>query len=136
MYSYVSDSNIAYDPLGLLETVIFSPDKVIAETTIQMQGSNNLDFRAANSNVGLNGVRGSATGNAHKLVHGDVVWHHVSYDPVTNTARMQLVSSVDHKATFPHKGAVAEFMSENNIEGKYGNAASKKKANALNKICG
>ena len=56
-------------------------------------------------------------------------------DALQYSARMQLVSSADHIATFPHKGAVAGFMSENGVEGKYGNADSKMKAATLNAAC-
>ncbi len=130
MYSYVHDSNAWIDPLGLLEEVIFPKDKVILETTIQMQGSRDWDFKAANTNVGLNGSRGKPTINAHKDVYGDVVWHHATYDPKTNTAKMQLVTSADHNASKPHKGSVKAFEVATGTE--YESTAAKNKAKKLN----
>ncbi|HFQ5140849.1 TPA: RHS repeat-associated core domain-containing protein [Vibrio vulnificus] len=121
------------DPLGLLEEVVFPKELVIAETTIQMQGSRNQDFKVANGNVGLNGVRGKPTANAHKQIYGDVVWHHATYDPESNTAKMQLVSSELHNANKPHKGSVKAFeVATGTI---YESSAAKDKAKELNKGC-
>lgn len=50
----------------------------------------------ANELVELYGKRGKPTQNAHKQIYGD----HVDYNPTTNEARMQLVTTVDHEATF------------------------------------
>ncbi|WP_062058226.1 RHS repeat-associated core domain-containing protein [Aquimarina longa] len=129
LYSYVRNSNTFVDPYGLLEEVVFPKNNVIAETTIQMQGSRSQDFKAANSNVGLNGKRGKPTGNAHKEIHGDVVWHHVDYDPETNTAKMQLVSSADHNASKPHKGF------EDHTGTVYESPEAKAEAKKLNAKC-
>lgn len=74
-----------------------------------MQGSRNLDFKVVNENVSFKGISGKVTGNAHKLKYGDVTWHHPSYDPKTNTTKMQLVTTANHNAVIPHKGSVKEF---------------------------
>jgi RHS repeat-associated protein len=132
LYGYVHDTNICVDIWGLYESVSFPANKVIHETTIQMQGSNNWDFKLANDQVGLFGVKGNATAKAHKQAYGDVVWHHASYDPVTNKAKMQLVTTADHNATFPHEGAVKQFREHNKVE-EYGSADAKNKAAKLNK---
>jgi hypothetical protein len=129
----VSDSNSWIDPFGLLEEVVFPKSKVIAETTIDMQGSRNWDFKAANENMGLKGASGKTTIGAHKHTHGDVVWHHATYDPETNTAKMQLVSSADHNASKPHKGSVSAFEKATGTE--YESSAAKKKAKGLNAKC-
>ncbi|MGG6229985.1 HNH endonuclease [Tenacibaculum sp. SDUM215027] len=98
-----------------------------------MKGSRNWDFKAANENVGLTGKSGKVTIDAHKYQHGDVVWHHVDYDPKTNTAKMQLVSSEDHNASKPHKGSVAAFEKATGTE--YESPEAKKKAKKLNAKC-
>lgn len=49
-------------------------------------------------------------------------------------ARMQLVTTPDHKATFPHEGAVSQFMKENDLDGKYGTQATKQRAKELNEL--
>ncbi len=133
-YAYVHDLLQAIDPLGLLESVTFPASQVIAETTIQMQGGRGRDFKAANANVGLNGQRGRPTQNAHRDIHGDVTWHHASYDPATNTAKMQLVSTPDHQARLPHKGSVKDF--EDFTGTTYETSAAKSRAKQLNAGCG
>ncbi|WP_077641227.1 RHS repeat-associated core domain-containing protein, partial [Salinivibrio sp. IB574] len=131
--AYVANPLDSVDPLGLLGEVIFPKDRVLAETTIQMQGSRNWDFKVANESVGLNGARGKPTSQAHKQALGDVVWHHADYDPETNTAKMQLVTSEDHNASKPHKGSVKAF--EDATGTKYESPAAKQKAKELNKRC-
>jgi A nuclease of the HNH/ENDO VII superfamily with conserved WHH len=97
-----------------------------------MQGSRGLDFGVSNSNVGLKGPSGMPTQYAHQQL-GDVVWHHADYDPVTNKAKMQLVTTADHKATFPHSGSVAEFEAHTNT--KYGKPAAIQAAKGMNAKC-
>ncbi|WP_423838344.1 RHS repeat-associated core domain-containing protein [Tannerella forsythia] len=130
LYNYVHDSNVWTDILGLYENVVFPKDKVITQVTIQMQGDRKLDFKAANAEAGLNGVRGNPTIDAHRQMYGDVTWHHATYDPKTNTATMQLVRTSDHEASLPHQGSVKEF--EDAIGTKYGSADAKEKAKKLN----
>lgn len=89
------------DPLGLaFKPVIFPPNQVIHDVTIKMQGGRGRDFKAANEEAQINGNRGLPTQGSHKHVHGEVTWHHVDYNPLTNEARMQLVTTVDHEAKF------------------------------------
>ncbi|WP_394358562.1 HNH endonuclease [Porphyromonas gulae] len=114
----------------MYENVVFPKDKVITQVTIQMQGDRKLDFKAANAEAGLNGVRGNPTIDAHRQMYGDVTWHHATYDPKTNTAIMQLVRTSDHEASLPHQGSVKEF--EDATGTKYGSADAKEKAKKLN----
>jgi RHS repeat-associated protein len=130
LYSYVHNPNGWTDILGLYENIVFPKDKVITEVTIQMQGDRKLDFKAANAEADLNGVRGNPTIDAHRQVHGDVTWHHATYDPKTNTATMQLVRTPDHEASLPHQGSVKEF--EDATGTKYGSTDAKEKAKKLN----
>lgn len=99
-----------------------------------MQGSRGLDFAEANRLAGLNGKSGKATQSAHHHVYGknEMVWHHVDYDPVTNKAKMQLVTVTDHKAKIPHSGSVAEFEKAHGVT--YGDKAAIDKAKELNKL--
>jgi hypothetical protein len=60
------------DELGLFSTVTFSQDKVISQVTIKMQGTRDMDFKAANDAAGIKGKRGKATINAHRKKHGNV----------------------------------------------------------------
>ena len=121
------------DPLGWsYKSVIFSPDKVIKEVVIKLQGSRGRDFAMANELAELYGKRGKPTQNAHKQISGDVTWHHVDYNPVTNEARMQLVTTVDHEATFSHSGSVSEFENYHGV--KYETSEAKKMADELNKV--
>lgn len=130
---------VLIDYLGLYGTVIFPADQVISEVTIQMQGSREWDFRAANAEAGIMGANGQATVYAHRKLYGDVTWHHATYDPVNNTAKMQLVLTDTHKATLPHEGAVAQFLEANGLEkGTYGQQEAKNMASRLNqqqKVC-
>jgi hypothetical protein len=100
---------------------------------IKGQGSRDWDFRAANTEAGLNGIRGKPTIDAHHNVYGqgETVWHHATYDPKTNEMRMQLVSVDDHTKALPHKGSVADFESAHGVE--YESQAAKMKAKKLNK---
>lgn len=77
--------------------------------TIKIQGSRDWDFREVNKKAGILNKRNKAIINGHKQKYGDVTWHHVDYDPKTNTARMQLVTRADHEAKLPHKGSVKAF---------------------------
>ena len=129
-YSYVHNPNGWVDILGLYDSVVFPQDKVITQVTIQMQGDRKWDFRAANTEAGINGVSGKPTIDAHQQVYGDVTWHHASYDPKTNTATMQLVRTPDHMASLPHQGSVKDFEDATNT--KYGSTEAKKKAKKLN----
>ena len=120
------------DPYGLskFKPVTFPPEQVIEQVTIAMQGSRKRDFKEANRVAGLNGVRGKPTQNAHRDTHGEVTWHHVDYDPVTNTATMQLVTEADHEAKIPHSGSVSEFETTHGVT--YGTPEAKKYAKDLN----
>ena len=120
------------DPLGLARfpSVIFPKNKTIKDVKIKMQGSRPLDDRAANDKAGILGCRGKATISSHKDQYGEVTWHHAGYDPKTNTARMQLVTTADHVASLPHGGAVAEFQKAHGVE--YGSNEAKDLAKALN----
>lgn len=134
LYGYVHDPTSWVDVFGLLESVVFSHEKVIKEVTIQMQGSRDGDFKAANTGAGLNGKRGKPTIDAHKQTYGEVTWHHATYDSKTNTAVMQLVTTPDHEATLPHKGSVKEF--EDATGTVYESAEAKDKAKELNNNSG
>ncbi|MBN6065165.1 HNH endonuclease, partial [Aggregatibacter actinomycetemcomitans] len=130
-YGYVFNPCGWVDPLGLaLMPVIFPPAKVIKQVTISMQGYRDGDFKAANAAAGINGARGKPTIGAHKSVYGDVTWHHMDYDPATNTATMQLVQRADHEASLPHKGSVKDFEDATGL--KYESDEAKSKAQQLN----
>jgi RHS repeat-associated protein len=125
------------DPWGLeLQNVIFPKEKVLHDVPIKAQGSREFDYRAANKEAGLNGPSGRPTIEAHHTVYGEgeTVWHHATYDPKTNTMRMQLVTVKDHQASLPHKGSVADYKSTQGVT-KYGTTDAKAKAKALNKGC-
>ena len=119
------------DPLGWANypAVTFPPSKVLHETTILMQGDRNMDFGVANEQVDIKGAGGRTTQTSHKTL-GDVVWHHADYDPATNTAKMQLVTTADHRSTFPHSGSVSQFEKAHGVT--YGTRAAKDMAIKLN----
>ena len=135
--SSYAPSPIAWiDPLGLeLDHVIFPQEKVLHDVTIKGQGSRDWDFRAANKEAELSGVRGRATIDSHHNTYGqgETVWHHATYDPVTNEMRMQLVTTADHQASLPHRGSVADFEKFHGVE--YESQAAKTKAKGLNAGC-
>ena len=133
VFQYAPNPTGWIDPFGLSKypQVTFPPEQVLSDVTISMQGDNNWDFRAANEKSGLFGTNGKATINAHRAKYGKVTWHHESYDPKTNTARMQLITTRDHEKTFPHSGAVSQFEKEHDV--KYGSSEAKEKAKSLNK---
>ena len=128
------------DPWGLSKysPVLFPPEKVIAEQTIKMQGSRGGDFKEANRLSNFNGKKGEPTQYAHLDTHADTVWHHVDYNPVTNEAKMQLVSRADHRATIPHAGSVVEFEEFHRPtlgNAKYGSPKAIEIASKLNNPC-
>ena len=131
LYNYVGDPNGYIDVFGLLKTVVFPKSKVIADVTIDAQGYRDGDFKAANAEAGINGKRGKPTINAHRNTHGKVTWHHVDYDPETNTMRMQLVTTADHEATLPHEGSAKHFRDHHNLA-EYDSEESKRVAKELN----
>ncbi|WP_082392058.1 RHS repeat domain-containing protein, partial [Neisseria sp. 83E34] len=132
LYWFAPNAQGWVDWLGLqLQNYVFPPHQVISQVTIEMQGSRGRDFLAANELAGLNGKRGSPTREAHKLVYGDVTWHHVDYDPITNKATMQLVTRKDHEASLPHRGSVKDFEDAHGVT--YGSTQAKNKAQQLNR---
>jgi RHS repeat-associated protein len=130
LYAYVHDPNSWIDEFGLFKTVTFPRNKVISQVTIKMQGSRDLDFKAANEAANIKGARGYATIKAHKKQHGDVTWYHAGYNPTPNEVVMQLVKTPDHVATLPHEGAVKHF--EVATDTTYGSDEAIAKANELN----
>ena len=134
VFQYAPNPTGWIDPFGLskFKPVIFPDSQVIADVHIQMQGSRGADFKESNAKVDFNGARGRPTQQAHKGL-GDVVWHHADYDPTTNTARMQLVTSADHNAKIPHSGSVSQFEKHHNVE--YESKEAKKLAKKLNAKC-
>lgn len=116
-----------------LTNIVFPEGKVLHDVAIQAQGARELDYRTANKEAGLNGPKGKATIDAHHNVYGkgNTVWHHATYDPATNTMRMQLVTVDDHKASLPHRGSVADFEAAHGVT--YGQKDAKVKAASLNK---
>ena len=140
VFQYAPNPTGWIDPFGLskFDPVTFPDSQVISDVHIQMQGSRGEDFRVANAKQQFNGDSGRPTQQAHKGL-GDVVWHHADYDPATNTARMQLVTTADHKAKIPHSGSVSMFDEfTEKVYGsrvKYGSAEAIRRANELNKSC-
>ncbi|ASY41314.1 type IV secretion protein Rhs [Taylorella equigenitalis] len=131
-YQYAPNPVEWVDPWGLsYQPVTFPPNKVIKEVVIKLQGSRGRDFAEANKLAELFGKSGNATRNAHRLKYGDVTWHHVDYNPVTNEAKMQLVTTADHEATYPHSGSVSEYEKHHGV--KYDTREAKQKADELNK---
>ncbi|WDU49223.1 type VI secretion system tip protein VgrG [Taylorella equigenitalis] len=131
-YQYAPNPVEWVDPWGLsYQSVTFPPNKVIKEVVIKLQGSRGRDFAEANKLAELFGKSGNATRNAHRLKYGDVTWHHVDYNPVTNEAKMQLVTTADHEATYPHSGSVSEYEKHHGV--KYDTREAKQKADELNK---
>lgn len=95
---------------------------------IQMTGSRYGDFKAANEIAGYANASGNITGKSHPE---NYTWHHLNdYDPVSNTATMQLVDTSAHEATFPHSGSVSQFEQHHGV--KYESAEAKKTAKSLN----
>ena len=122
------------DPLGLARfpSVTFPKDKTIKDVTIKMQGSRKQDFNTANKEAGILGCKGKATTTSHKDHYGEVTWHHVDYDPKTNAARMQLVTTADHVASLPHGGSVSDFEQAHGVV--YESKEAKDLAKALNEV--
>jgi len=133
LFQYAPNPITWIDPLGLaLAHVRFPKSKVIRQVTIKMQGSRGKDFKEANRLANLCGKSGKPTQNAHRDRYGDVTWHHATYNPKTNTAVMELVSTADHEAKYPHAGSVSDFESEHGVE--YGPDAVDE-CEKLNKTC-
>ena len=132
LYQFAPNSNTWIDPLGLsLSYVTFPSSQVIHEVTIQMQGGRGADFKAANIEAGILSPSGNHTQKAHKDIYGDVTWHHADYDPTNNTAKMQLVTEADHRATLPHRGSVADFEKFHGVT--YDTPEAKQTARKINK---
>ena len=108
-------------------------EKLLDEVTVKMQGSRSADFKEANRIAKLHGCRGKPTTTSEKYVHGDVTWHHATYNKKTNTAVMELVTTADHEATFPHAGSVSDFEKAHGVE--YGTQEALDKAEELNGTC-
>jgi RHS repeat-associated protein len=136
LYAYAPNPIAWVDPWGLANypSVTFPSSQVLHETTIPMQGDRNMDFGVANKQAGILGANGRATQTSHKTL-GDVVWHHADYDPVTNKAKMQLVTTADHMSTFPHSGSVSKFEKANGGV-SYGSKDAKSVATKLNATVG
>ena len=130
LYGYVEDSNIWLDYFGLYKPVIFPQNQVLVQVTIKMQGSRNLDYKAANEVANIIGKRGKPTIKAHQTNYGDVTWHHAKYNPETNECIMQLVKTPDHIARLPHEGGVKYF--EQNYDVKYDTIEAVKLAKTIN----
>jgi RHS repeat-associated protein len=134
LFQYAPNPITWIDPLGLaLAHVRFPESKIIKRVTIKMQGSRPEDFKEANRIAKLYGCRGKPTQTSEKDVLGDVTWHHATYNPKTNTAVMELVTTADHEATFPHAGSVSDFEKTHNVD--YGTQESLDLAEKLNEKC-
>jgi RHS repeat-associated protein len=134
LFVYAPNPITWVDPFGLaFAHVRFPAKKIIVKVTIKMQGSRDDDFREANRKAKLFGCRGKPTIDSHKLHHGDVTWHHATYNKKTNTAVMELVLRVDHEATFPHAGSVSDFEKAHGVDYESDEAIAA--AEELNKKC-
>jgi RHS repeat-associated protein len=134
LFQYAPNPITWIDPLGLaLSHVRFPASKIIKRVVIKMQGSRPADFKEANRIAKLHGCRGKPTQKSEKHVHGDATWHHATYNKKTNTAVMELVTTADHEATFPHAGSVSDFEKAHNVE--YGTQEALDKAEELNGPC-
>lgn len=134
LFQYAPNPITWIDPLGLaFKKVRFPASKIIKKVTIKMQGSREEDFKEANRIAKFHGCRGKPTQKSHKNVHGDVTWHHATYNPKTNTAVMELVTRAAHQATFPHSGSVSDFEKTHDVE--YGSDEAFEVAEELNEKC-
>jgi len=134
LFQYAPNPIVLIDPLGLaFAHVRFPASKIIKKVTIKMQGSRGRDFAEANRIAKFHGCMGKPTQKSHKDEHGDVTWHHATYNPSTNTAVMELVTTAAHEATFPHAGSVSDFEKTHDVE--YESDEAKALADELNEKC-
>ena len=134
LFQYAPNPIVWIDPLGLaFKKVRFPASKIIKKVTIKMQGGRGRDFAEANRIAKFHGCRGKPTQKSHTDVHGDVTWHHATYNPKTNTAVMELVTTADHKAACPHSGSVSDYEKTHDVE--YESQEAKDLADELNGKC-
>ena len=79
---------------------------------IKMTGTRKVDYKQAYDNLNI-------PKSLRRTLDADYTWHHLDdFNPKTGECTMQLVLSDAHKATYPHKGAVAQYEKYFKIEYK------------------
>ena len=79
---------------------------------IKMTGSRTGDYKQAYDNLNI-------PKSLRKTSDADYTWHHLdNFNPKTSECTMQLVLYDAYKATYPHKGAVAQYEKYYNIQYK------------------
>lgn len=114
-YAYVHDTNTWIDPLGLNGgSTSFIGDALHPKTVTPNNPGGVYTIKATGTYQGDKGALfGAAKIKGSFSDHSDYIAHHISYDPETNTMKMQLVKESVHSKV-SHVGGVKDYREKHN----------------------